>query len=297
MKFASSRRIPPDEWWPHGVRGVTSSHIALRTGVTVRSVSAGPEDAPPVVLIHGLGIHAHLWRRTVPALVDAGRRVYALDLPGHGLSDRPLEPGSYTLAKMTDHVAAYCDAIGVARAVVVAQSMGGRIAIELAYRGPKRVSGLALYGSVGFGVAPRALPLVPRLPAPRGALSALLTQRWMVAIGKGFAYGRRARVAQADIDAYWATTQFPDFVPAVRQALIDFDWRELTPDQCAALRVPTLIVFGTRDRTIRPLHAERLCAAVPDARLVWVHDAGHVVPEEVADESNAHLLEFISRTG
>lgn len=263
----------------------------------MRSITAGPADGAPVVLIHGWGIHAHLWRRTVPALIEAGRRVYALDLPGHGLSDRPLAPGSYTLENMTDHVAAYCDAIGVARAAFAGQSTGGRIAIELAFRDPQRVSGLALYGSVGFGVAPRALPLVPRLPAPRGALSALLTQRWLVAMSKGFAYGRRARVAQADIDAYWAATQFPDCVPALRQVLIDFDWRELTPEQCAALRVPTLVVFGTRDRTVRPLHAERLTAAVPDARLRWVRDAGHVVPEEVADESNALLVEFISRTG
>jgi pimeloyl-ACP methyl ester carboxylesterase len=289
--------MPPEEWWPRGAPGVSSSRLTLRTGVTVRSVSAGPADGAPVVLIHGWGIHAYLWRRTFPALVGAGRRVHALDLPGHGLSDRPLEPGSYTLAKMTDHVAAYCDAIGVGRALLLGQSMGGRIAIELAYRDAKRVSGLAVFGSVGFGVAPRALPLVPRLPAPRGALSALLTQRWMVAMSKGFAYGRRARVSQTDIDAYWASTQFSDCVPALRQTLIDFDWRELTLEQCAALRVPTLVVFGTRDRTIRPLHAERLTAAVPGARLAWVHDAGHVVPEEVADESNALLVEFISRTG
>ena len=271
--------------------------VALRTGLSVRSISAGPADGPPVVLIHGWAIHAHLWRRTLPALVAAGRRVYALDLPGHGLSDRPVTPGSYTLARMTEHLAAYLDAIGVARAVLVAQSMGGKIAIELALRDAARVRALALFGSVGFGVAPRALPLVPRLPAPRGALSALLTQRWMVAMGKGFAYGRRARVAQADIDAYWATTQFADCVPALRQALIDFDWSELTPEQCAALRVPTLVVFGTRDRTVRPLHAERLTSLVPGARLEWVRDAGHVVPEEVPDESNALLVQFISRTG
>lgn len=265
--------------------------------MSVRAIAAGPVDGPPIVLVHGWGIHAHLWRQTLPALIAAGHRVHALDLPGHGLSDRPVDPGSYTLMRMTDHLAAFFDAVAVERAHVVAQSMGGRIAIELALQAPARVRGLALYGSVGFGVTPRALALVPRLPAPRGALSAFLTQRWMVAMGKGFAYGRRAKVAQADVDAYWSATQFPDCVSALRQALIDFDWRALTLAQCASLRVPTLVVFGTRDRTVRPVNADALTAAVPDGRIVWVRDAGHVVPEEVPDEANAILLEFISRTG
>ena len=251
-------------------------------------------DGAPVMLVHGWGIHAYLWRRTIPALVAAGRRVYALDLPGHGLSDRPLAPGSYTLAAMTAHIAALFDALGVRRAPIAGQSMGGRIAFELARTRPDRVSALALFGSVGFGAVPNVVSLAPYLPAPRGTMSTLLVRRWMVALSKAFAYGRRVQAAQADIDAYWAATQFPDFLAAMRQTLIDFDWDPLTPDALAQVTAPALIVFGTRDRTVRPRSADALVRALPRGTLRYVADAGHVVNEECPDEVNPLLVQFIA---
>ncbi len=271
--------------------------MRLRTGVTVRVVSGGPEQGKQVVLVHGWGIHAFLWRRTIPALIAAGHRVHALDLPGHGLSDRPLAPGSYCLPVMTAHLAALFEALRVDRATVVGQSMGGRIAVELARTQPQRVRALALFGSVGFGEVPSTVSLAPYLPAPRGALSTLLVQRWMVALSKGFAYGNRHAVAQEDIDAYWAATQFPDFLSAMRQALIDFDWRPLTPAVASCITMPTLVVFGTRDRTVRPVHAEALTRVLPHGRLHWIRDAGHVANEEAPAEVNPLLVEFIEGSG
>jgi pimeloyl-ACP methyl ester carboxylesterase len=191
---------------------------------------------------------------------------------------------------MTSHLEAFLDAMEISRAPIAAQSMGGRIALELALRNPSRVSALALFGSVGLGDVLRSIELVPHLPAPTGPLSALLSQRWMVALGKAFAYGRRAAVQQQDIDAYWAATQFPDCVPALRQALVDFDWRPLTPLQLSQVGVPVVAVFGTRDRTVRPPNAAARVVAMPRGRLVWVRDAGHVVPEEVPAEANEMIL-------
>jgi pimeloyl-ACP methyl ester carboxylesterase len=286
--------VPPDAWWPAGQAGITAGRVALSTGITVRVVHAGPERGEPVVLVHGWGIHSYLWRRTIPALVTAGYRVHALDLPGHGLSDRPLAPGSYALGALTQHLAATFDALAIQRAAVAGQSMGGRIAVELALTQPDRVRSLVLFGSVGFGEVPATVSLAPYLPAPRGALSTLLVQRWMVALSKAFAYGRRSSVAQDDVDAYWATTQFPDFLAAIRQALIDFDWRPLTPRCVARLAAPTLVVFGTRDRTVRPVHAEELVRSLPRGTLRWIRDAGHVANEEAADEVNPLLVDFIA---
>ena len=267
--------------------------MPLGTGITVRVVQAGPVDGPPVVLVHGWGVHSYLWRRNIPALVAAGRRVFALDLPGHGLSDRPLAPGSYTLDAFTAHVVALFDEFGIVRAPIIAQSMGGRIAVEVARMHPQRVAALALFGSVGFGEVTPAASLLRRLPVPRGPLSTLLIRRWMVALGKALAYGRRAKVEQADVDAYWAATRLPNYFAAVRQTFIDFDWRPLTPEILRALDVPALVMFGTRDRTVRPLRAEALAAALPRGRLYWVREAGHVANEEAAEEINGIVVQFI----
>lgn len=260
----------------------------------MRVVSAGPERGTPVVMLHGWAVSSYLWRRNIPALAAAGFRVYALDLPGHGLSDRPLAPGAYTVSTLASHVGALFDALGVARAPIVAQSMGGRIAVEFARTQPTRVAGLALFGSVGFGETPRVIALAPHLPVPRGPLSTVLVRRWMVALSKAIAYGRRGSVAQEDVDAYWAPTQFPDFLAALRQAAVEFDWRRLTPDALGDIDVPALVVFGTRDRTVRPVDTPALVAALPRGRLYWVRDAGHVANEEAPEEVNPLLVEFVA---
>jgi pimeloyl-ACP methyl ester carboxylesterase len=257
-------------------------------------VRGGPEGATPIVLVHGWGIHSFLWRRTLPALIGAGYRVIAVDLPGHGLSDRPDAPGSYSLDTLTAHLGALFDSQRVQRSHLVAQSMGGRIALEYARRHPERVQSLALFGSVGFGAVPRVVRLVPRLPVPRGATATMMIRRWMVALSEAYVYGTRAAPDPACVDEFWAPTQFPDFVPAMRQVLIEFDWSPLDAAALSALAVPVLVIFGTRDRTVRPVHAERLVAALPNGRLHWVRDAGHVVTEEAYEEVNPLLADFIA---
>ena len=269
--------------------------MTLKTGVTVRVMSAGPIDGAPVLLVHGWGIFAYLWRRNIPALAAAGHRVHAVDLPGHGLSDRPLAPGSYTLTAMTAHILALLDALGVRRGALVGQSMGGRIAVEVARTHPERVSSLAVLGSVGFGEPPRIASVLARLPAVPGALSTVLTRRWIVALAKELAYGRRAPVAQEDVDAYWAVTQFPDYFAAMRRALLEFDWRPLSLAEANDILVPALVIFGTHDRTVRPIHAEELTKALPRGRLYWALDAGHVVNEEIPEEINGLLVQFLGQ--
>ena len=65
-------------------------------------------------------------------------------------------------------------------------------------------------------------------------------------------------------------------------------------ERAASIAVPTLVVFGTRDRTVRPVHAEALTRAIPRGRFRWIAEAGHVANEEAADEVNPILVEFIA---
>jgi pimeloyl-ACP methyl ester carboxylesterase len=183
---------------------------------------------------------------------------------------------------------------GVDRAPIVAQSMGGRIAIELARRHPDLVRSLALFGSVGIGETTAFASIAHRLPAPRAPLTTLLSQRWIVALGKAYSYGRRAAIAPEDVDAYWAATQFPEFVPALHGALREFDWHPLSTTVLGELSMPALVVFCTRDRMVRVRGVEARVAALPRGRLHLVRDAGHVANEEAPDEVNPLLVEFVS---
>lgn len=267
--------------------------VTLADGLSLRVLEAGPVGGPPVILLHGWAVSAYLWRHNIPALAAAGWRVYAPDLPGHGLSDAPALRGSYMLEAMSVRVTLLLDALGIGRAPIVGQSMGARIALEVARRPGGRVSGLALFGPVGFGDISERQAYASFVPVPPGALPSLLVTRRVVETVQRRVHGKLGWFTERDIDEYWAPTQFPDVVRAQLQMLREFDWAPHQAAELAALRVHTLVIFGTLDRTVRPAHAARLVAAMPRARLVWVEGGGHVVMEEVPERANGMLIDFL----
>ncbi|MGH7653196.1 MAG: alpha/beta fold hydrolase, partial [Gemmatimonadaceae bacterium] len=76
--------------------------------------------------------------------------------------------------------------------------------------------------------------------------------------------------------------------------LREFDWEVATPEALARITTPTLVVFGTLDRTVRPDGVERLVGALPHGRLQWIEGGGHVVMEEIPETVNRLLLDFLA---
>lgn len=268
--------------------------MRLPDGVTLRVLEAGPSDGPPLLMLHGWAISAYLWRQNIPALAAAGYHVYAADLPGHGLSDAPQARGNYTLDAMTTRTQLLLDALGLEHTAVVAQSLGGRIALELARRSAGRVTRLVLFGPVGFGVISPARAYIPFVPPLPSALLVNLIPRRLVDVIQRRVYGKLGWFTERDIDEYWAPTQFADVVAAQLQMLREFEWEPHEECALSAFTTPTLVVFGTRDRTVRPVHAARLVAAMPHARLQWIEDGGHTVMEEVPGDVNAMIVAFLA---
>jgi pimeloyl-ACP methyl ester carboxylesterase len=264
--------------------------VALATGVSVRVLESGPTDGAPVVLLHGWAVSSYLWRHNLRALGEAGFRVVAVDLPGHGLSDAPEGTGAYTLERFTQHLGAVLDALAMPRAAIVAQSMAGKIAVRFALESPERVRVLLLFGPVGFGLLPPWKVLAPIIPTLPGQWPSLLVPRRAVEFVQHRVYGKLGWFTARDVDEYWAPTQFPAVVRAQLQMLKEFDWAPWASEVLAHVTVPTQVVFGTRDRTVRPVHAARLAAALPAGRLTWIEDGGHVVMEEVPERVNALML-------
>lgn len=294
----SHRRLPPDSWFPANVPGIASRAIALRHGISLRVLEAEPppgsstDAAPgtPIVLLHGWGVSSYLWRHNILPLAAAGHRVVALDLPGHGLSTAPGAAGSYTVERFATSVLEALDALSIPRAFVAAQSMAGKIALRIALDAPHRVSRLVLFGPVGFGLIPPWHVLSPFIPQLPGVVPSLLVSRRVVEFVQRRVHGKLGGFTERDVDEYWAPTQFPEIVRAQLQMLKEFEWTPWAPEVLATLRAPTHLVFGTRDRTVRPVHAARLAAALPVGRLTWVEDGGHVVMEEVPERINALIL-------
>lgn len=257
-------------------------------------LETGPADGPPIILLHGWGVSAYLWRANLRPLAAAGYRVIAIDLPGHGLSEAPKAVGSYTTARFVEHLRALYAELGISRAVLIGQSMAGRIAVEFAAADPAAVSHLLLFGPVGFGLIPPwqiVAPIVPRLP---GRIPSLIVPRRVVDFVQRRVYGKLGWFTERDVDEYWAPTQFPDVVRAQLQMLREFDWLPHEPARLEGLTTPTLVVFGTQDRTVRPVHAERLVRFLPAGQLEWIEGGGHVVMEEAPDRINALILDYLS---
>jgi pimeloyl-ACP methyl ester carboxylesterase len=283
-------RLPADQWFPAGVQGISVRTERLSTGVAVRVLESGPPDGEPLLLLHGWAVSSYLWRHSILGLAGARLRVIAVDMPGHGLSEAPDGAGEYTLDRFTSHLGAMLDALALERATVAAQSMAGKVAVRFALDAPERVRSLLLFGPVGFGLIPPWQALAPMIPPLPGDWPSMLVPRRVVEFVQRRVYGKLGWFTARDVDEYWAPTQFPAVVRAQLRMLKEFDWAPWAPEQLASLRTPTHVVFGTRDRTVRPVHAERLAAALPSGSLTWIVDGGHVVMEEVPERTNALIL-------
>ncbi|WP_375484944.1 alpha/beta fold hydrolase [uncultured Jatrophihabitans sp.] len=118
----------------------TSSHDV--NGITLSVTLEGPDEGPPVLLLHGFPDSARLWRHQVPALAGAGYRVIAPDLRGYGESSRPTEVGAYRMRTLIGDVTGLLDDLGVERAALVSHDWGAGLAWATAMFAPDRVSSL-----------------------------------------------------------------------------------------------------------------------------------------------------------
>jgi len=266
---------------------------------------SGTADAPPVLLVHGWGASIYMWRDWFAPLAASGHHVVAMDLPGHGLSDKPGEEGRYRLESLVAAVREVIARVGLQRPHVVAQSMGGTIGLELAVSGRPPLGRLVLVNPACFGNV-RLLPLAQRAsPKVVEPVLSRLVPRWIVDRAHRRVYGDPTRITTEDIDQYWAPSQFPGYAPAMRRLLHEFTWtRPSVSVMVQRLRTlppptsPPLVVLGTRDRLVRDArsYAAALRKAGAPLEIYASVGGGHAVNEERPQEMLALVTAFLDRT-
>jgi pimeloyl-ACP methyl ester carboxylesterase len=258
-------------------------------GTGLSYIEAG--HGPPVLLLHGLGASVYSWRKTIEPLAQAGYHVVAFDNRGFGASGKPSR--GYGNAVLAGLVVAVMDSLHFADAVVVGHSMGGAIAGEVALRYPDRVRGLVLIDAAGYGI--RA-PLVLRLASVPviGAIATALRGRHVVERLLRFTYADPSRVTQADVDQYYAPVADPEFGPAFRAVLREFDFTALR-GRLGAVRAPTLVLWGAGDRMIPATFGRAMVTDLQRGAFVLVPGAGHDLQEEASDEVNRALIAFLQQ--
>ena len=263
---------------------------------------AGPEDGDPVVLLHGWPQHWYLWREVMPALADAGYRVYAPDLRGFGWTEAT-EDG-YEKEQLAADVLALLDELGLERVKLAGHDWGGYAGWILALRHPERIERfLALniihlwpkptlavlrnFWRVGYQI-PMVLPLVgPRVTG---------SERWIRLVLTGSLVGG-ARFSDEEVEAFAAVYRDHAYAAAASKVYRAFQLRDL-PALAAGrynrLRctIPVLTLFGTGDQAQSPAMLDGWQEHADDMRVELVEDTRHFIVDERPELVIDRALEF-----
>jgi pimeloyl-ACP methyl ester carboxylesterase len=274
-------------------------HVTLH-GHEVAYRMAG--EGPVVLLIHGMAGSSRTWRDVMPLLARE-HTVIAPDLLGHGESAKPA--GDYSLGAQASSLRdLVVGALGIERATLVGQSLGGGVAMQLAYQHPELCERLVLVGSGGLGrevswvlrlltlpAVEHLMPvLFPRALRERGErIGALLSGRGLRAPHLAEMWSAYASLTQPEARRAFVRTLRAVIGPG-GQAVSATDRLYLTRS------VPSLIVWGARDEIIPVEHAYRAHELMPGSRLEVFEDAGHFVHVEQPARFAEVLRDFIART-
>lgn len=253
------------------------------TGLQVSDLSTG--QALPVVLVHGLGGSTLLWQPNITALAIR-HRVVALDLPGHGLSDKPT--ADYDVRFFAETLSGFLDALDLERVALVGHSLGGHICLRLALVQPQRVARLVLVDAGGLGQEINIGFLQPMLVG--------LTREATDSMLRGL-FHNPAFVTRAMIDATYNILAHPGaweaLVATARMASAGDFQTETVAHRLGELALPVLLVWGAEDAVIPLAHGRAAQAAIPGAELWIAENAGHCPQLEAAEAFNTRVAAFL----
>ncbi len=256
-------------------------------GLEVRYVTEG--EGEPIVLVHGMGCSVYSWRLLIPLLSDE-YKVYAFDLPGFGLSDKPSDY-DYSLESQGEFVIDFLDAVGLDKTILLGHSMGGVIVGYAAAKHPERVSKLVL-NNPGYysGGAPEFLKY---LFFPLDRISSRMFfnrdfEREMLKI----MYYDDSLATDETVDAYLVAGKTPGAVDALTSMGRSEGVKQYT-GITDRITMPAFIVWGKNDANIHFEDSERLHSEIKGSEIFYIDNCGHMVPEEKPEIMASAIKQFL----
>ena len=276
------------------------SKRTVAMGIGTSYLEAGPPDAPPVLMLHGLGAtNASL----LPCIADLAvdHRVIAPDLPGFGETAAPR--AAYSPAWFAAWVEALQHELGMRRAVLLGNSLGGRVALEAGLTHPKSARGLVLITpSPAFRRLREWVPAVRLMRPELASLPLPLNHRLVVEAVRGM-FSDPDRLPKPWYDAaadecvrvFRSRAHRVAFFSVARQIFVEDAYgRNGFWDRLPGLQPPALFVWGDRDRLVPSSFARHVADALPDAGSVVLEDCGHVPQFEHPIETMAMIRGFLA---
>ena len=288
--------------------------IPLSTGVTLNVALAGPADAPPAILLHGFPESHRTWRGIAPLLQDRFRLIMP-DQRGFAASDQPQDKGEYAADKVGADIFALADALGVDRFALVGHDWGGAIAWAAAIKGDPRIERLAIVNAPHPVIFQKSLIEDADQRAASQYITAFRTP--------GFEQAVEAMGFDTFFDKSFGSHVDLGIIPPEERAQYIAEWSQpgtLTamlnwyrashvvvpppsvtipiPDWVLGafpvIRVPTLVVWGMKDKALLPVQLEGLERLVEDLQIVRVPGAGHFFPWEKPQAVAEALRPFLA---
>lgn len=279
-------------FWADLRAGSFSQGYLTAGGIRTRYLHAGERGKPPLILLHGTGGHAEAYTRN---LVAHGEHfdTYAIDLVGHGWSDKPLAP--YEIGVYTAHLRAVLDTLGFDRAHVSGESLGGWVAARFALEYPDRVDRLVLNTTGGATFDPAVMERIKTLSTAAVEKPTWETIKarlaWLMAdpatVTDDLVACRQAIYAQPAMRAampHILCLQEPDI--RRRNNLTDTEW--------ATIKAPTLVLWTDKDPTAAVSVGQHIASLIPNARLEVMLRCGHWPQFEDAPRFNALHIGFLN---
>jgi pimeloyl-ACP methyl ester carboxylesterase len=250
-------------------------------------------NGEPMIMIHGWLCWGAYWKKVIPLVKDQ-YHVYAPDLLGHGISDKPLgKEVSYGTEAQAERIIAFMNTLGIKKAYIVGHSMGGEIAAKVAFLAPDRVKGLVLICAAGMEKTPKLLP-------------------WHVRLGRALHFDNLAwmmsktiiRINTPSLMFYKENPMPDEFVNDLvmtnlnnmtdRKAMVKATkeglFQNFMDERCKDINVPTLVISAKHDRVIPPETQEQYSNLIPGAQYVCIDKAGHMAPWEQPDQVAANIM-------
>jgi epoxide hydrolase 4 len=296
----------------------TETRIILTNGIRLHVQTAGPEDGPLVLLLHGFPEFWYGWRNQIPSLARSGYFVVAPDQRGYNLSDRPNNLASYDIDNLSQDVIGLIDHFGREKAAIVGHDWGAAVAWHTAIHHPERVEKLAILNVPNPAAHARAFRTliprqlmrswyifffqIPRLP------EFLLRRRRAAAMRKMLtSTSKPGSFSEDDLvrytEAWLRRPQNPNQTGAVTGMLNWYRAAARTvfrkkPDgyqrgSRSRVTVPTLILWGERDVALIPELAQWSLEGCDNGRLVRFPDATHWIQHDEPERVNNLLLDFL----
>jgi pimeloyl-ACP methyl ester carboxylesterase len=259
-------------------------------GISTSYLEAGSGET--VLMLHGSGpgVSAQAnWQNNIPVLAQHFH-VLAPDIVGFGATDRP-EDIVYSLRGWTDHVWAFLDSLGITTVRIVGNSLGGRIALQMATDQPERITKMVLMGAPGVGMTPTdGLAALRAYEPSHDAMRELLRNYFAVnpalITDELVAIRYEASIADGAYEAYRAMF----FDPRHSGSALG-----ITESEVRAITTPTLLVHGREDRVVPVQVSVTMLGLLPHADLHVFSACGHWTQIERADEFSAVVTDYLER--